>query len=225
VEQSLKGLSERTLRLLTMAKNTLGRAVWALCEQNSEAARQVLQDEDSINELTDRINQDCLNFIEAFHPSGRELRFATSVMQMIRDLERIGDYGRNIAREAFQLLGCERFGPPAALLAMARLVEQMLDLCAFALNSGQAEPVLKVFPLDDRVDDLQDQASREFLALIAEQPSRLAWLWRLLGVARALERGGDRATNVAEQVYYICSGTRTQGSQWRRPRPVCGRGA
>ncbi len=210
----------RAVRLSNMAKTSLQRSVWALKERSVEGARQVMAEEESIDALTDQINQDCLNFIARYQPLGQDLRCVTSLMLMIRDLERIGDYGKNIAKEALALLQLEPLKPLIDIPRMSDLVGQMMELCAEALSGGDPEraegAVMKVFAMDDQVDDLEEQILRELLFLMMEQPGKIGQAHRLLNVARILERAGDHGTNLAEHIYFIFRGRRIHASALRR---------
>lgn len=216
LEKELDAVTNSTLRLAEMSKNALKRSVLALRDHDEAAARRVLVDEREINALTDKINDDCLNFIARFQPMGRDLRCVTSMMLMVRDMERIGDYGKNIAGVALQLLDQEPLKPLIDIPAMADTVGQMLDQCCEALSSNCAALAQEVFSFDDRVDDLEKQILRELLFLMIEKPERIERAWRLLDIARILERAGDHATNIAEYVYFICCGKHIKASENRR---------
>ncbi len=221
IERELDQILGRAVRLGNMARASLQRSVWALKERNVEGARQVLAEEESIDALTDQINQDCLNFIARYQPLGQDLRCITSLMLMIRDLERIGDYGKNIAKEALALLQQPPLKPLIDIPRMSDLVGQMMELCSQALSDGSPErveaAVMKVFAMDDQVDDLEEQILRELIFLMMERPSHIDQAHRLLNVARILERAGDHGTNLAEHIYFIFWGRRIHASALRRP--------
>ena len=218
LEKELETITNSTLRLMALAGAALEKSVCALRDRDAEAARQVLADDERINCLTDAITADCLSFIAAFQPVGRDLRSVTSIMLMARDIERIGDYGKNIASTAIKLVEQEPLKPLVDIPQMAETVGTMLEQCADALSSNCAPLAQEVFCLDDRVDTLEKQILRDLIILMIENPERIERAWRLLDIARILERAGDHATNIAEYVYFICCGKHIKASHQRPPK-------
>ena len=111
LEADLSELTRMLMRLSKMAEEALARSVWALKNQDVETARNVLDKDDALDQLTGRIDVECMNFVARFQPLGEDLRTVTSIMHMAVDLERIGDYGGNIARAAIELAGKELMKP------------------------------------------------------------------------------------------------------------------
>ena len=222
LETDLTELKRMILRLGKMAEEAVDKAVWALKNQDSEAARAIIGKDDDIDELAARIDNSCMHFTARYQPLGEDLRTVTSVMHMAIDLERIGDYGSNIAEVALDLADKEFIKPLIDIPRMVDVFSDMMDRVLSALDTGDGERAKQVFPMDDMLDDLEEQIMRELLLLMMERPRRIEQASMLLNVARTLERAGDHVTNVAERVVYIVTGKTVKASAFRRPRPVHG---
>lgn len=216
VQQEIERLKDHTITLGNMSKNALQRGVWSLKERDCTAARLVLEQEEKVNTLTDQIGDDCVAFIARFQPLGLHLRTVTSILLMIRDMERIADYGKNIARESLSLIKIPPLKPLIDIPRMSEHVGEMMDLCLQAMSDGDAQKTLSVFPMDDDVDDHQEQILRELIFIMMQHPDKIDQAYRLLNISRILERAGDHTTNIAEHVYFICTGSRIHASDRRR---------
>jgi phosphate transport system protein len=218
LEADLSELTRMLMRLSKMAEEALARSVWALKNQDVETARNVLDKDDALDQLTGRIDVECMNFVARFQPLGEDLRTVTSIMHMAVDLERIGDYGGNIARAAIELAGKELMKPLIDIPRMTTTLSEMLEKAMASLERRDPALAREVFPLDDLVDDLEKQIMRELLLLMMERPQRIEQATLLLNVARTLERAGDHITNVAERVLYSLTGKVIRATDFRRPK-------
>ena len=218
LEADLSELTRMLMRLSKMAEEALARSVWALKNQDVETARNVLDKDDALDQLTGRIDVECMNFVARFQPLGEDLRTVTSIMHMAVDLERIGDYGGNIARAAIELAGKELMKPLIDIPRMTATLSEMLEKAMSSLERREPALAREVFPLDDLVDDLEKHIMRELLLLMMERPQRIEQATLLLNVARTLERAGDHITNVAERVLYSLTGKVIRATDFRRPK-------
>lgn len=218
LEADLSELTRMLMRLSKMAEEALARSVWALKNQDVETARNVLDKDDALDQLTGRIDVECMNFVARFQPLGEDLRTVTSIMHMAVDLERIGDYGGNIARAAIELAGKELMKPLIDIPRMTTTLSEMLEKAMASMERREPALAREVFPLDDLVDDLEKQIMRELLLLMMERPQRIEQATLLLNVARTLERAGDHITNVAERVLYSLTGKVIRATDFRRPK-------
>ena len=159
-----------------------------------------------------------MNFVARFQPLGEDLRTVTSIMHMAVDLERIGDYGGNIARAAIELAGKELMKPLIDIPRMTTTLSEMLEKAMASMERREPALAREVFPLDDLVDDLEKQIMRELLLLMMERPQRIEQATLLLNVARTLERAGDHITTVAERVLYSLTGKVIRATDFRRPK-------
>lgn len=218
LESDLDELKRMIFLMGRMAGSALENAVIALKDRNIEAARRVLESDDLIDELEEKIDNCCMEFAARYQPLGEDLRAVTSLMHIAVDLERIGDYGGNIAKVAIEIAHREPAKPLVDIPRMVDQVVKMLKTALTALDTRSPELALSVFPMDDRVDDLEKDIARELFEILMENPERIEQSFQLMNVSRTLERAGDHATNVAERVAYMYTGKTTRASLHRRKR-------
>lgn len=218
LEEDRGELKRMILRLGRMAEEAISRAVWALKNQDTAVALSVIEKDDELDELAEEVDSACMHFTARYQPLGEDLRAVTSIMHMAIDLERIGDYGGNIAKVALDLADKELIKPLIDIPRMVEALSSMVEKALTAFDTGDAEEAKAVFPMDDLLDDLEKQIMRELLLLMMEKPQRIGQATQLLNVARTLERAGDHITNVAERVVYICTGKTVKASAFRRPK-------
>ncbi|MCE5201567.1 MAG: phosphate signaling complex protein PhoU [Synergistaceae bacterium] len=218
IEDDLSELKRMIFRMGRMAGESLEKAVWALKNRDAETARTVLDSDDMIDDLEDKIDSACMEFAARYQPLGEDLRVVTSIMHMAVDLERIGDYGGNIAKVAIELASSEPIKPLIDIPRMVEKINRMMDISLTAIDTHSPETAMTVFPIDDEVDDLEKQIMRELFLMVMEKPERLEQSFMLLNVSRTLERAGDHVTNVAERIAYMYTGKTIKASQYRRKR-------
>lgn len=218
IEEDLDVLKSMVYKMSGMAGESLDKAVWALSHRDEAAARAVIEEGDVIDDLEDKIDTGCMEFAARYQPLGEDLRVVVSLMHIAVDLERIGDYGENIAKTALTLSKVEPLKPLIDIPRMVSEITAMLRLCMSAIDSRNTADALKVFPMDDDVDDLDKQIMRELLLMMMEKPDRIERSFSLMNVSRTLERAGDHATNVAERIVYMYSGRSVKASEYRRKR-------
>jgi phosphate transport system protein len=210
---------KRTLiRLGKMSENAVVHAVWALKNSDVEAARSVIDGDDALDELTERIDESCMSFNARYQPLGQDLRMIVSTMHMAVDLERIGDYGVNIARAAILLEKKPLIKPLIDIPRMSAILSEMLGKALSAFDVEDVETATTVFTLDDQIDALEKQVVRELFTMVMERVDRLEQAFLLMGVARTLERAGDHATNIAERVIYMYAGKIAKASDYKNPK-------
>lgn len=218
IEEDLSLLKNMIYRMSGLASESLEKAVWALKNQDAEMARKVIADGDVIDELEEKLDAACMEFAARYQPLGEDLRVVVSIMHIAVDLERIGDYGENIAKVTLSLSKLPPLKPLIDIPRMVEIIKEMLRLSMTAIDTHDGETALKVFPFDDEVDDLEKQIMRELLLLIMEKPERIEQSFNLMNVSKTLERAGDHATNVAERVAYMYTGRPVKASSYRRKK-------
>jgi len=146
-------------------------------------------------------------------------------MHMAINLERIGDYGVNIATATLELEGKALIKPLLDIPRMAAVLSEMLDKILSIFDVGNADGANAVFSLDQQIDALEKQVMRELITLVTERVDRLEQAFLLMKVARTLERAGDHVTNIAERVIYMYTGKKVKASDYKPPKePYAGRG-
>ena len=206
------------MQLGKMSEDAISRAVWALKNGDAAVAQTVIDGDDAIDEFSDQIDNECMNFAARYQPLGQDLRTVQAMTHMAVDFERIADYGVNIARVTVQMNGKDWIKPLIDIPRMVEIISEMISKALTALDVCDKEFVLQVFKLDETVDDIEKQIMRELFLLVMEKPSRIEQSFMLMNMARALERAGDHVTNVAERIYYICTGKKTKASDYKKPR-------
>jgi phosphate transport system protein len=194
--------------LLTMAsyaEAAVNRAVKALVRRDDELARVTDAEDDRIDRLELAIDQAALSLL-AQRPSTEELRFITMAMKIARNLERVGDEATTISRRVIDLSREPQLRQAAEIPCMAALTVRMLKEALDAFVHRDSTRARAVIPQDHEVDDLNRRLHRDLAAFMAERPSAITRALNLMVIGKCLERIADHATNVAEEVVYLCEG-------------------
>ncbi|MFO1273984.1 MAG: phosphate signaling complex protein PhoU [Rubrivivax sp.] len=208
-DAELSGISTRVLEMGGIVESQVAQAVHALTQFSTETAAQVLQQEERVNRMEVEIDRDLSAIIARRQPTARDLRLLIAVSKTIANLERVGDEAARIARMAQRLggTGLSTRLPLSDLefeasLALAQL-RKALD--AFArLDTAKALEVLKQ---DDQIDEEFDGLLRKLITYMMEDPRTISASIDLVFVAKAIERVGDHAKNLAEAIIYVVKGT------------------
>jgi phosphate transport system protein len=205
-EGQLRTLKEKLLLIGHKAETSIADATRALIERKPSLAQRVIDEDDQLDQLELEIDDICLEILALEQPVASDLRFITTAMKIVGDIERIGDNGVNIARRALEILDEPELKPiidvPVAAAAAQRILKESLD----AFVNGDAELAKRVIEGDRYIDDVCEQMLRELLTYMFEDPSKITRALRLIFVARNLERVGDHAANIAEMVIFLVDG-------------------
>jgi phosphate transport system protein len=205
-EGQLRSLKEKLLLIGHKAETSIADATRALIERKPSLAQRVIDEDDQLDQLELEIDDICLEILALEQPVASDLRFITTAMKIVGDIERIGDNGVNIARRALEILDEPELKPiidvPVAAAAAQRILKESLD----AFVNGDAELAKRVIEGDRYIDDVCEQMLRELLTYMFEDPSTITRALRLIFVARNLERVGDHAANIAEMVIFLVDG-------------------
>jgi len=210
-DAELSGISSRVLEMGGLVESQVGQALYALTQFSGETASQVLQREERVNQMEVEIDRDLSAIIARRQPTARDLRLLIAISKTIANLERVGDEAARIARTVQRLINTgvsSRLRLPVsdldfeANLAIAQL-RKALD--AFArLDTAKAVEVLKQ---DDQIDQEFDGLLRKLITYMMEDPRTISSSIDLVFVAKAIERIGDHAKNLAEAIIYVVKGT------------------
>ena len=205
-EGQLRSLNEKLLLIGHKAETSIADATRALIERKPSLAQRVIDEDDQLDQLELEIDDICLEILALEQPVASDLRFITTAMKIVGDIERIGDNGVNIARRALEILHEPELKPiidvPVAAAAAQRVLKESLD----AFVHGDAELAKRVIEGDRYIDDVCEQMLRELLTYMFEDPTTITRALRLIFVARNLERVGDHAANIAEMVIFLVEG-------------------
>jgi phosphate transport system protein len=193
-DAELSGISTRVLEMGGMVESQVARAVYALTNFSAEIASDVLATEERVNQTEIEIDRDLSTIIARRQPTARDLRLLIAISKTIANLERVGDEAARIARTVQRLLSTG---------VSSRLRLPVKDL-AYELDVDKAVEVLKA---DDLIDQEFEGLMRKLITFMMEDPRTISSSIDLVFVAKAIERVGDHAKNLAEQIIYIVKGT------------------
>ncbi len=202
----LREIQDDVLALGSMVGKATQRAVEALKNRDLTLARRVVADDKKINQKRFDIEEKCVQLIATQQPMASDLRIIVAVLNIITEMERIGDHAEGIARIAI-LNGDEP--PLKPLIDIPRMAEQTVDMLRRTLDAfvnRDAAAARKISAEDDTIDQLYDQVFRELLTFMAEDPKTITRATRLIWVAHNLERSADRITNICERVVFVVTG-------------------
>lgn len=202
----LREIQDDILTMGSMVSKAILRSIDALKNRDLELARQIIADDQKINHKRFEIEEKCIELIATQQPTAGDLRIIIAVLNIITELERIGDHAEGIARITI-IIGDEP--PLKPLIDIPRMAEQTVNMLRRSLDAfvnRDAETARKICAEDDLVDNLYDQVFRELLTFMAEDPKTITRATRLMWAAHNLERSADRVTNICERVVFIVTG-------------------
>ena len=205
-EGELSHLKERLLAMGGEAEEQVRSAVRALSERDLALAERVLLGDGPINRLHVEIDRRCFDLLSEHHTDATEIRVIVSGLKINSDLERIGDFAVNIAEATFRYLQHPPVKPLIDIPRMADLAQGMLRDALNAYVRPDTDLARRVLDRDDQLDGLKDQVFRELLSYMMQNPATIEPALELILIARHLERVGDHATNIAEDVIFLVSG-------------------
>jgi phosphate transport system protein len=205
-QQSLDELKERLLVMAGMVEQAIQRATEAYSSRDEQLCELVLLSEPAINRMEREIDGLALDLLAMEQPMAVDLRFILSVIRINADLERVGDQAVNIAGRVQDLGTQANVELPVDIPRLAQLAGAMVRKALQAFIEGDAAMAESVLKLDDQVDDMNRDAFRSLGALIKEKPELAPQALNALIISRNLERVGDHATNIAEDVIFWVRG-------------------
>jgi phosphate transport system protein len=205
-EQELKRLRDMMTQMGGLVENQVALATRAVVQGDNTAAGQTVEEDPAVDALERQVEQFVIRLLALRQPMAADLRQIVAALKITGDLERIGDYAANVAKRSIVL---EQFSLPFSLAGvanMARLVQENLRLIVDAIGEGDADKAVQVWRSDQAVDDLYNSIFRELVTYMMEDARNITPCTHLLFIAKNLERIGDHATNIAENVHYAVTG-------------------
>ena len=203
----LLGLEAEVEGLAYYVGDAIHRAVEALKDRDLVVSRQVIEDDDYIDQKQAEIEARCISLIATQQPVARDLRSIIALLHIGVELERIGDYAEGIGKISLSIGEEQTLKPLIDIPLMSQKATDMLTDSIDALLSRDTEKAQAVRDADDEVDDLYDRVYHDLLEYMINDPSTVQRATYLLWVAHDLERIADRATNIAEQVEFLVNGS------------------
>jgi phosphate transport system protein len=195
-------------RMGDMAKVQLNEAVRAVSERDSGIATLVIDKDAAVDDLQSQIEDLSVRVLALRQPVAVDLRAILAAVRISAELERIADYAANVAKRAITLNQIALVRPAHAIPRMGRTVRQMVDQVLEAYAEGDIAKAVRVWNRDEEVDEMYSSLFRELLTYMMEDTHFISGSTHLLFIAKNLERIGDHATNIAETVHFLVTGTR-----------------
>jgi phosphate transport system protein len=202
-DEELAHFKETLLMMGSYAESAVGQAVQAVVDRNDKLAEQVQRNDDIMDQYEVDIDDLGINLL-AKAPLATDLRLITVAMKISQNLERIGDEATTIARRALELNAEPQIKNYVDIPRMAVIALAMLKESLDAFVNRKAEIARAVVPRDKEVDALNRQLHRELTSFMVENPATISRCLHLMTVSKCLERVADHATNIAQEVVYLC---------------------
>lgn len=210
-DAELSGISTRVLEMGGLVESQLAQAVYALTHFSGETASQVLVREEDVNRMEVEIDADLSTIIARRQPTARDLRLLIAISKAIANLERVGDEAARIARTVQRLINTgvsSRLRLPVSDLSFeSELAIAQLRKALDAFARLDTERALEVLKQDDQIDQEFEGLVRKLITFMMEDPRTISSSIDLIFVAKAIERVGDHAKNLAEVIIYVVKGT------------------
>jgi phosphate transport system protein len=206
-DRDLEAIQALIMKMGGMVEANITSAAQALEERDVELAAKVRAADKPIDALEEKINEEAARLIALRSPAAGDLRTVLTVMKIAGNLERCGDYAKNLAKRTGVLAEMHPIdGAGASIRRMAREVEEMLKLALDAYIQRDIDLAEQVRQRDLDVDQMYNALFREFLTYMMEDPRNISACMHLHFIAKNIERMGDHATSIAEQVIYLVTG-------------------
>ena len=206
-DRDLEAIQAQIMKMGGLVEDAIRGSATSLDTRDEELAERIRKGDKAIDALEEHINEEAARVIALRAPIARDLRLILSVIKISANLERIGDYAKNMAKRTSVL---SQMAPvndsTGALRRMAREVERMLDDALDAYVQRDDELAMDVIARDRDVDQMYNALFREFLTFMMEDPRNITACMHLHFIAKNVERMGDHVTSIAEQVVYLVTG-------------------
>jgi phosphate transport system protein len=205
-DQELHRLQDDVLSLGSLVEEALVQSVETLKRRDLAGSRRLIAADRAINERRYAIEEETIALIATQQPMARDLRLLAAILEIVTELERMGDYAKGIARINLMIGEQPLIKPLIDLPVMARKAREMLHGALVAFIEWDAEAARTIPQADDEVDALYNQVYRELMCYILEDPQVIEQANHLMWAAHNLERTADRVINLCERVVYTVTG-------------------
>jgi phosphate transport system protein len=210
-DAELSGISTRVLEMGGLVESQVAQSIYALTNFSGETASQVLGQEEVVNAMEMEIDRDLSTIIARRQPTARDLRLLIAISKTIANLERVGDEAARIARTVQRLINSgvsSRMRLPVSdLVFESELAIKQLRKALDAFARLDIEKAVEVLKQDDQIDQEFEGLMRKLITFMMEDPRTISSSIDLVFVAKAIERVGDHAKNLAEVIIYVVKGT------------------
>jgi phosphate transport system protein len=211
LELELEHIKSRMFEMADQAIESIMRSIDCLVRADASGAQRVIDDDTILDRLEVEIDDECVKVLVTKQPAAVDLRFVLAMLKINTDLERIGDLATNIAKETLRLAGRPLIKPLVDIPRMAQIGIEMIKDSFEAIATKDVARARQVIKRDTEIDELNIQIFRELFSFMAENPRNISQSLGLIMIAKALERIGDHATNIAERAIYYIEGIDVRG--------------
>ena len=204
--EELEALKQTLLAMGALVEDQIRHAMQALVDRDDALASEVIERDRQVNAYDVEVDAQCVELLALHQPAAGDLRFITTAMKIVTDLERIGDQAVNIAQRALELNREPQLKPYIDLPRMADKAQRMVKESLDAFVARDTALARQVCGEDAEVDALKEQIFRELLTFMMEDPRTVSRAIRVILISRFMERVADHATNIAEMVIYLVEG-------------------
>jgi phosphate transport system protein len=204
--REIDNLKKLILSLGALVEEQIQKSIVSLLRRDAELANEVIEKDSEVDNLEIKIEEECLKILALYQPVAQELRFVVTVLKMNNDLERMGDLAVNIAHRSVALADKDRIELISAFQTLAEKTQKMVSRSLDALINTNVKIAKEVMEADDEIDRLNFEFRKKAIEGIKSNPARLEDYLHLRTVSQNLERIADQATNIAEDVVYLCTG-------------------
>jgi phosphate transport system protein len=205
-DEEIQELRQRLVQMGGIAESMIALALRMLLERSDRHADELARREDTVNEMQIAIDNDAVRLTALQQPVGADVRFLFMAARITSELERIADQAVNICQSAHHLLQAPPLKPFVDIPIMTEVAQKMVRESLEALVKKDVDLAHKVLAEDDKLDAFRDQIFRELLTYMMADPGTIPRALSLILISRNLERVGDHATNIAEEVIFWIQG-------------------
>jgi len=217
-QKEIESLKKSLLSLGAIVEEQIQKAILSLSNRDTELAESVIQKDKVVDLIEIDVEEECLKILALYQPVARDLRFVIAALKMNNDLERIGDLAANIASRALYLSKREKIDLVEELIYISGKAQIMVKKSLDSLINLDVHAAIEVLKADDEVDELTKNMLNKIISAIEKEPSRTRDYFGVQSISKNLERMADAATNIAEDVVYLCTGEiiRHQGESFHQ---------
>ena len=206
-DEELRKLNNAMAEMGGLAESQLGSAIEAVARRDTELAAQVVEGDAQVDQLERDVDNLAIRLLALRQPVARDLREIFAALKIASDLERIADYASNVAKRSIALSLSPPVRPVYALPRMAHFAQAEIKDVLDAYVQRDADKAYSVWIRDAELDEMYSSLFRELLTYMMEDPRSIGSCTHLLFMAKNIERIGDHATNIAENLYYLVNGS------------------
>ena len=202
-DKELDELKDSVLKMGVMVQGLIHKAVESVKKQDQKMAEEVIKEDDKVDQLELEIDEKCIEMIALRQPEASDLRFLTTAMRMVTDLERIGDLAEDIAERVGDLVDTPLVKQLVDIPKMAKLAQDSIGTVLDSFVNREAQKVKKVWENEKEINRMRDAVREELSQTMSRDPSTVPSAIPLLLISRHLERISDHITNIAEDLVYM----------------------